>query len=53
MVDRKRIRQIVLWVIAADFPLMYVGAVSLENGPMTLATLAVMGVAAAVAALVY
>ena len=52
MVDRKRIRQIVLWVIAADFPLMYVGAVSLENGPMTLATLAVMAAAAA-AALVY
>ena len=53
MIDRKRARQIVLWVIAADFPLMYVGAVSLENGPMTVATLAVMAAAAVVAAVVY
>ena len=53
MIDRKRLRQIVLWVIAIDFPLMYVGAVSLGNEPMTLATIALMGAAAAVAAAVY
>ena len=53
MIDRRRVRQIVLWVIAVDFPLMYVGAVSLGNDTMTLATLAVMGAAAAVAAVVF
>ncbi len=53
MIDRKKARQIVLWVMAVDFPLLYVGAVSLENGPMTVATIAVMAAAAAVAAIVY
>lgn len=53
MIDRGKARQIVLWVIALDFPLMYVGAVSLGNDAMTLAALAVMGAAAAVAAVVY
>jgi len=53
VIDRKRMRRIVLWVIAADFPLLYVGAVSLGNDAMTLAAVAVMGAAAAVAAAVY
>lgn len=51
--NKQKLRQIVLWVIAADFPLLYVGAVSLENVVMTVAALAVMGVAVTVAAAVY
>ena len=51
--NRNRIRQVVLGVMAADFPLLYVGAVTLESTVMTLAALAVMGAAVAVVALVY
>ena len=51
--NKQKLRQIVLWVVAADFPLLYVGAVSLENAVMTVAALAVMGVAVTVAAVVY
>ncbi len=51
--NKQKLRQIVLWGFAADFPLLYVGAVSLENAVMTVAALAVMGVAVTVAAVVY
>ncbi len=51
--NKRKLRQIVLWSMAADFPLLYVGAVSLENAVMTVAALAVMGVAVTVAAVVY
>ena len=51
--NKQKLRQIVLWVMAADFPLLYVGAVSLENAVMTVAALAVMGVAVTVAGVVY
>ena len=50
---RERLRQIALWVMAAGFPLLYLGAVSLENTVATLAALGVMGAAVVVAALVY
>ena len=46
---RDRLRQIALWVMAADFPLLYLGAVSLENTVATIAALSVMGAAAVVA----
>ena len=42
-----------MWCMAVDFPLLYLGAVSIENTIMTLAALAVMGAALAVVALVY
>ena len=51
--NKQKLRQIVLWSMAADFPVLYVGAVSLENAIVTVAALAVMGVAVTVAALVY
>ena len=51
--SKQKLRQIVLWSMAADFPLLYVGAVSLENAIVTVAALAVMGVAVTVAAFVY
>ncbi len=51
--DKNRVRQVVLGVIAADFPLMYLGAITLENSALTIAALAIMGVTAALAAVVY
>ena len=42
-----------MWVMAADFPLLYVGAVGAESTVVTLAALAVLGIATAVAAAVY
>ena len=51
--NKQKLRQIVLWGMAADFPVLYVGAVSLENAIVTAAALAVMGVAVIVAAFVY
>ena len=39
--------------MAADFPLLYVGAVTLESTAVTLAALAIIGIATAVAAAVY
>ena len=53
MPDKAKLKQVVLWVMAADFPLMYIGAVSLENAVFTAVTLAVMAVAVAVAVYAY
>ncbi len=50
---RDKAKQIALGVMAADFPLLYVGAVTLEDAAVSVAALLVMAVAAAVAALVY
>ena len=48
-----KLKQVVLWVLAAGFPLMYVGAVSLQNTALTIAALIAAGVAAVAAAVVY
>ncbi len=53
MPDKAKLKQVVLWVMAADFPLLYIGAVSLENAVFTTVTLAVMAVAVAVAVYAY
>ena len=50
---RARLRQVVLWVIAVDFPVLYVGAVTVESTATAIAALLALTVAAAVAALVY
>ena len=50
---KARLRQVVLWVIAADFPVLYIGAVTVESTATSIAALVVLAVAAAVAALVY
>jgi hypothetical protein len=39
--------------MAGGFPLLYLGAVTIESGVLTIASLVVIGVAAAVAAIVY
>ena len=51
--SKKTWRQIVLWVILLDSPVLYTGAVTLESTLVTTAALVMMGAAAAVAALVY
>ena len=50
---RERLRQITLWLMAVDFPMLYLGAVSFENSAVTLAALGVVSLSAAVASLVY
>ena len=47
------LRHFVLWVIAADFPLLYIGTVRLEIDAITIAAIAIMGIATLVAAVVY
>ena len=51
--NRSMVRRIVPWAVAGDFPLLYLGAVTLESTAITIAALAVMGVSAAAAVLVY
>jgi len=51
--SKKGLRQAVMWVIAADFPVLFVGAVTIESAVLTVAALVVLGAAAVVAALVY
>ena len=47
------LRQAVLWVMVGGFPLLYLSAVTIESTLLAVASLIVVGVAAAVAALVY
>ena len=51
--NRQRLRQIVLWVVAADFPALYLSSVTYGSTPATVAALVVLGAAAALAAVVY
>ena len=53
MFDKDRVKQYVFWAIAIDSPLIYVGALTLDNAPLTLASLAVLGVAGALAIWAY
>ena len=53
MFDKDRVKQYVFWAIAIDSPLIYVGAVTLDNPLLTIASLAVLGVAGALALWAY
>ena len=53
MFDKDRVKQYVFWAIAIDSPLIYVGAVTLDNPALTLASLAVLGAAGALALWAY
>ena len=50
---RHKVRQYVLWLVAADFPLLYIGAVTIEDATLSVATLVVLAVASALAAWAY
>ena len=50
---KDRVKQYVFWAILLDSPLIYVGAVTLDNPVLTLASLAVLGAAGALALWAY
>ena len=50
---KSKVQQIALWVMAADFPLLYLGAVTFENTAVTAIALVVMAAAAVAAGIVF
>ena len=50
---KDRVKQYVFWAIAIDSPLIYLGAVTLDNPVLTIASLAVLGIAGALAIWAY
>ena len=50
---RSKVRQLVLFIMVVDFPLLYLAADTPEATVLTFAALAGMGVAAAAAVVVY
>ena len=53
MFATSKVQQIALWVMAADFPLLYLGAVTFENTAVTAIALVVMAAAAVAAGIVF
>ena len=51
MISMSKLREIALWVMAADFPLLYIGAVTLEDVVVTIVALVIMAGAAIAAAI--
>lgn len=51
--DKDRVKQYAFWAIVIDSPLIYVGAVTLDDPVLTLASLAVLGAAGALALWAY
>jgi len=51
--DKDRVKQYAFWAIVIDSPLIYVGAVTLDDPTLTLASLAVLAVAGALALWAY
>lgn len=50
---RDKAKQLSLMIIVADFPLLYIGAVTLEDPAISVAALIIMGISAIIATLVY
>lgn len=53
MIGKAKVRQIVLWVMAADFPFLYLGAVSFEETMWTVIALVIMSAVAVAAGIVF
>ncbi len=53
MISMSKLREIALWVMAADFPLLYIGAVTLEDAIVTILALVIMAAAAVAAAIAF
>ena len=53
MIDKSKVRQIALWAMLLDFPLLYVGAVSLENPVLTAIGLGIMAAAVVAAGIAF
>lgn len=50
---QNKFKQIALWIIAADFPVMYLAAVTFESTLLTVAALVVMALGAIAAAVAF
>ena len=50
---RDKVKQYAFWAIVIDSPLIYLGAVTLDNPALTLVSLAILGIAAALALWAY
>lgn len=53
MIDKSKVRQIVLWAMLLDFPFLYVGAVSLNDPVLTAIGLGIMAAAALAAGIAF
>lgn len=53
MITKEKIKQYTLWTIIADFPIIYIGSVTIENFYLTIASLVIMIIAITVSAWVY
>ena len=52
-IDKDRVKQYSFWAIVIDSPILYAGAVTLDDPVVTLASLAVLGAAGALALWAY
>ncbi len=53
MITKSKAQHIVLWFMAADFPLLYLGAVTFENMGLTILALAIMACVAIAAGIAF
>ena len=53
VISKSKVQQIALWVMAADFPLLYLGAITFESMPLTVVALVIMAAAAIAAGIVF
>ena len=53
MISKSKVQQIALWVMAADFPLLYLGAVTFDNMAVTIIALIIMAAAAVAAGIAF
>ena len=53
MISKSKVQQIALWVMAADFPLLYLGAVTFDNMAVTIIALVIMAAAAVAAGIAF
>ena len=51
--SQNKLKQISLWIIAVDFPVMYLAAVTFESTVLTLVALAFMALGAVAAAVAF
>ncbi len=53
MITKSKVQQIALWIMAADFPLLYLGAVTFENTAVTAIALVLMAAATVAAGIAF
>ena len=53
MISKSKVQQIALWIMAADFPLLYLGAITFESMPLTVVALVIMAAAAIAAGVTF